>query len=180
MIFRHLSRFLGSIQKTVILIINLKSLDFLHRRSSEVYIDVKILQGRNRLQHSAQLEDQRRFPVVAILAPGLPHAVALKLMGRHSLLVFLRALHLKKCLWKCVEGCLLILSQLLNKRLCNAIGPWFESMPLLHPAHKDSEVRIQLCCSPFRLPAGTGTVAKNHLGLFQLDHWGGLCRVSSG
>ena len=33
---------------------------------------------------------------------------------------------------------------------------------------------------PFRLPAGTGTVAKNHLGLFQLDHWGGLCRVSSG
>ena len=154
MIFRHLSRFLGSIQKTVILIINLKSLDFLHRRSSEVYIDVKILQGRNRLQHSAQLEDQRRFPVVAILAPGLPHAVALKLMGRHSLLVFLRALHLKKCLWKCVEGCLLILSQLLNKRLCNAIGPWFELMPLLHPAHKDSEVRIQLCCSPFRLPAG--------------------------
>ena len=36
MIFRHLSRFLGSIQKTIILIINLKSLDFLHLRSSEV------------------------------------------------------------------------------------------------------------------------------------------------
>ena len=35
MIFRHLSRFLGSIQKTVIMIINLKSLFFLHRRSSE-------------------------------------------------------------------------------------------------------------------------------------------------
>jgi hypothetical protein len=40
MIFRHLSRFLGSIQKTRILIINLKSLDFLHRRSSEVYINI--------------------------------------------------------------------------------------------------------------------------------------------
>jgi hypothetical protein len=39
MIFKHLSRFLGSIQKTVILIINLKSLDFLHRRSSKEYIN---------------------------------------------------------------------------------------------------------------------------------------------
>ena len=36
--FRHLNRFLVSIKKTVILVINLKSLDFLHRRSSEVCV----------------------------------------------------------------------------------------------------------------------------------------------
>ena len=155
MIFRHLSRFLGSIQKNS---------NFDHKTLNHWIFCIggvpryilmsRFFKDATACNTQPSLRIRGDSPVVAILAPGLPHAVALKLMGRHSLLVFLRALHLKKCLWKCVEGCLLILSQLLNKRLCNAIGPWFESMPLLHPAHKDSEVRIQLCCSPFRLPAG--------------------------
>ena len=62
----------------------------------------RFFKDANRLQHSAQLEDQRRFPVVAILAPGLPHAVALKLMGRHSLLVFSPCLAFEEVL---VEMC---------------------------------------------------------------------------